>query len=168
LLSDDGLGIRVVRELKKRLGSGDIAFEEQAVGGLALFDSLVGTDRCIIVDAVVTGTHPPGTVLRFTTTADQKPVILTSSHQIDLSQILALASYLGAHVPREVIVYGIEASDVLTFRDSCTDVVTRAIPALVNIICRDVALDDQAPWTHTGEWQIVRDAFSDRLTTEHL
>jgi hydrogenase maturation protease len=160
LLSDDGAGIRVVRELKKRLPENDVAFEELSVGGLQLLDYITGFERCIIVDAVATGVRPAGTAYRFVQTPDSEPVTLTSSHQIDLGQVLALAKLLGTDVPQKVIVYGIEAGDVTTFQESCTNGVSKAIPKLVDTICRDL-VDNGACCTRTGEWQIVSDAVQD-------
>jgi hydrogenase maturation protease len=165
LLSDDGLGIRAIRQLRKRLGGGAYSFEELSVGGLELLDHITGCERCIIVDAIATGAHPAGTVLRFLQTTDSDPITLTSSHQIDLSQVLTLARLLGGDIPRTVLVYGIEAQDVVTFHDGCTPEVGRAIPRLVETICADLAGGENAP--HPGVWQIVTDAVPDRYTTEH-
>lgn len=157
LLSDDGAGIRVVRELKKRLGADAITFHELSVGGLQLLDYIVGHDHCIIVDAVVTGTHPPGTMLRFVQTADSEPVRLSSSHQVDLTQVVSLAQLFGADIPRRLVVYGIEAGDITTFRDGCTEEVSRAIPRLVEAICSDVEEESLACGTPAGAWQLIPD-----------
>jgi hydrogenase maturation protease len=165
-LSDDGAGIRVVRGLKVKLGTGAVRFEEQPVGGLALLDCLSGCDQCIIVDAIVTGTHQPGTMFRFLQTADMQPATLTSSHQIDLAQVLTLASMLGAELPRKLTVYGIEAEDVTTFHDGCTEDVSRAVPELVEIISRDLLSDDTESPELPGRWHIVNNAVPDSITTE--
>ena len=138
MLSDDGLGIRVVRELKNRLDDRSVAFEELSVGGLQLFDYLIGTEECIIVDAIKTGTQPAGTLLRFVQTPDTEPVKITSSHQIDLGQILGLARFMGAPLPKRLTVYGIEADDITTFSEQCTGEVARSIGRLVDLICRDL------------------------------
>jgi hydrogenase maturation protease len=155
LLSDDGVGIRVVHELKKRLPHYPITFEELAVGGLELLDYVVGYRECIIVDAITSGVQPPGTLYRFVQSPDQEPLKLTSSHQIDLGQVLALAKLLGASLPERLTVYGIEVSDITTFREACTEEVSNAIPKLVDLICTDVeqnGIDSRMP---TGEWQVI-------------
>ncbi len=161
MLSDDGLGIRVVRELKNRLDDRSVAFEELSVGGLQLFDYLVGTEECIIVDAIKTGTQPAGTLLRFVQTADNEPVTLTSSHQIDLGQILGLARFMGASLPKRLTVYGIEADDITTFRESCTEQVSKAIPKLVDAICSDVQTDHAEHTPCTDKWHIINDLVTD-------
>jgi hydrogenase maturation protease len=161
MLSDDGLGIKVVRELKNRLDDRSVAFEELSVGGLQLFDYLIGTEECIIVDAIKTGKQPAGTLLRFVQTAEDDPVTLTSSHQIDLGQILGLARFMGAPLPKRLTVYGIEADDITTFRETCTAQVSQAIPKLVEAICNDVQTDHAARTPCTDEWQIINDLVID-------
>ncbi|HUI66551.1 MAG TPA: hydrogenase maturation protease [Bacteroidota bacterium] len=166
MLSDDGLGIRVVRALRQRLRRRDIEFEELSLGGLPLLDHLIGFDRCIIVDAISTGLYPPGTTLRLVQTGSSAPVAIRSSHQIDLSQILGLAELLGERLPREVAVYGIEACDVTTFHDDCTSAVAAAIPSLVDAICRDIEKNRlSAP---PGQWQLIDPVVEQRHAMEHL
>jgi len=156
-ISDDGAGIYAVRGLKEKIGDLDnqsIAIEELAIGGLALLDYLTGYERCIIVDAVVSGNHPPGTIYRFVQTRGSQPVKLSSSHQIDLSQILGLAELMKAEVPHTVTVYGIEACDVTTFSEGCTSLVERAIPRLVNYLYEDITAKE-IDLKITGNWEIL-------------
>lgn len=157
MLSDDGIGIKVVRELRKRLDQESVSFEELSVGGLQLFDYLVGTEECVIVDALMSGRYPAGTLLRFEQSADNEPVTLTSSHQIDLGQILGLARFMGASLPKRLTVYGIEAEDITTFRETCTVCVAEAIPKLVDAICIDLMTDRPEQPRCTDEWQIIND-----------
>jgi hydrogenase maturation protease len=132
-----------------------VEFIELSVGGLQLFDYLIGTEECIIVDAIKTGTQPAGTMLRFVQTPDNEPVQLTSSHQIDLGQILGLAKFMGAELPTRLTVYGIEADDITTFRETCTPHVLHAIPLLVEAICEDVQSTSAASSTCIDGWQIL-------------
>jgi hydrogenase maturation protease len=158
LLTDDGVGIRVVRELRKRPLSNDAVLEELSVGGLPLLEYIAGFERCIIVDAVVTGRHPPGTAYRFVQGADPPPFNMTSSHQIDLAQILSLATLMGWDLPRSLTVYGVEAADITTFRDGCTEEVSRAIPLIVEAVCSELKTDGNNLQNHPGEWQILTEA----------
>lgn len=157
-LSDDGVGIRVVRELRKRPLRNDAVLEELSVGGLPLLEYIAGFERCIIVDAVITGRHPPGTVYRFVQGADPVPFSLTSSHQIDLAQILSLATLMEWDLPRSLTVYGVEAAEITTFRDACTEEVSRAIPLVVEAVCSELKTDGNNAQNHPGEWQILTEA----------
>jgi hydrogenase maturation protease len=163
-VSDDGVGIHVLRKLKRIVESSEsqaqIVFEELAVGGLALLDHILGFEYCIIIDAVVTGNNPPGTMYRFQQNASHAPVRLTTSHQTDLSQILRLARLFNQRAPQNVTVYGVEAEDVLTFNAQCTHAVEQAIPKLVEIIQTDITGQiTSSLCTSTGapldQWEIL-------------
>jgi hydrogenase maturation protease len=161
LLTDDGVGIRVLRELRERLPADDIAFEELSVGGLQLLDRLVGYKCCILVDAVVTGECPAGTLHRFVQEPGRASMRLSSSHHVDLSQVLALGKMLGATIPEKVVVYGIEPEDTTTFCEQCTREVSKAIPRLVDLICRDIENETALSRSRSAECQTV-----DRIATD--
>jgi hydrogenase maturation protease len=59
ILSDDGVGIHVARELKKRKAKG-IDVEELAASGLEFLDVVRGYDKVIIIDAIQTKGGKPG------------------------------------------------------------------------------------------------------------
>lgn len=156
-LSDDGVGIKVLQELKKRVLRNDVAFEELAVGGLGILDYITCSDTCIVIDAVVTGNHPPGTVSRCVVSGDRKPFQVRSSHQLDLGQVLALGHMIGANLPGSLTVYGIEASDVETFCEKCTPDVIRAIPLVVEAVYNElegITLDHRTP---ADGWEIIHE-----------
>ena len=54
ILSDDGVGLRVARELENRLDQQEVTVVETSMAGLDLLDLLAGYDRAIIVDAIQT------------------------------------------------------------------------------------------------------------------
>lgn len=69
-LSDDGVGIIVANEIKKllvnqNLNGHNIAVTTASVGGLRLMEMMVGFDRAILIDSLVTGGRP-GTIQRMT------------------------------------------------------------------------------------------------------
>ena len=58
LLSDEGVGIRVVEELRKRELPEGVELHDGATLGLTLLNFLDGADKAIIVDAVKAGGNP--------------------------------------------------------------------------------------------------------------
>jgi len=139
-ISDDGAGIHVVRLVRKQLElswhrSYGIDIKELSVGGFQLLDHITGYDECIIVDAVVSGIHAPGTIYRFNQTPSSSPIRLRSSHQVDLPQVIGLATILGSPIPQTITVFGVEAGNVTTFSTRCTEDIERAIPELSTMIC---------------------------------
>lgn len=144
-ISDDAVGIKTARELKKKLDTNDevppwldIRFEETAVGGFGLLDLMIGSEVCIIIDAFYTQQNKVGTVYRFVQRIDNEIKNIKSSHQINLFQVLSLGKLLKIKIPKLVVVYGIEVEDVLTFKEGCTPNVERAIKNLTSLIYNDL------------------------------
>jgi hydrogenase maturation protease len=144
LISDDGIGIYAVRSLKSKMSacekvfSDDVNIQELSTGGFQLLDYMIGCETCIIIDAVVTGVHPPGTIFKQVHSNVERPVKLVFSHQINLSELLGLAEMLKFDIPSTTIIYGIEAGDVTTFSTKCTSDVQNALPELVDLVFEDI------------------------------
>jgi hypothetical protein len=63
---------------------------------------------------------------------------------------------LGAELPKTLTVYGVEVCDVTTFREACTVAVSRAIPTVVDAVCRDLESGEEEFRVRTGQWQIIK------------
>ncbi|MFP3946925.1 MAG: hydrogenase maturation protease, partial [Archaeoglobaceae archaeon] len=64
LLGDEGVGVRIVEELRKSDLPENVEVHDGATSGIALLNFLVDKDKVIIVDAVKGG-EEPGTVYQF-------------------------------------------------------------------------------------------------------
>lgn len=63
ILGDDGVGLLIAGLVGKQLPPNMlIEVGQETCGGLRLMERLAGFDKAIIVDAIHTGTHPPGTL----------------------------------------------------------------------------------------------------------
>ncbi len=108
---DDRSGLEVARALRPRL-EGKARVEECVSGGIGLLDIWRDADRVLVVDAVRSGA-PSGTVHRLE--AGDASLLgfrgATSTHGLSLGEAVALAAGLGC-LPRQLVVYGIEAENV--------------------------------------------------------
>ncbi|MGA9117585.1 MAG: hydrogenase maturation protease [Bacteroidota bacterium] len=138
LVADDGVGIRVVARLRASLRDQRVGLVESQRGGLELLDHLEGWDRACIVDAAVTGTHPPGEVFRVTMQSPYRPVGFRSLHTLGLDAVLALGSIAGTTLPESVTMYAVEAADIESFGKPCTERVEAAIPVVTSRILSDL------------------------------
>jgi len=112
LLGDEGIGVRVVEELKGRELPDGVAVVEGGTAGLGLIGLMEGYQRVIIVDAADMG-RSPGCVVRFTPLEAQFKTAEAplSLHQIGLGEMLALAEALEV-APAELVIIGIQPSQV--------------------------------------------------------
>jgi len=113
---DDGIGFAVGRHLKRVLPNRDFeVIPEYAGSALGLVLELSGWRKVYIIDAVMTGKMPAGTVRLFTEKeicAKMKP---NSFHGLELPQALIMGRKLKINLPRSVKLVGIEIEPVVSF-----------------------------------------------------
>lgn len=161
LLSDDAIGLvlarRVYRALAERhelppaglehepplgeldlpapeltLPSGDVVgLVEAAVSGIAVLDVACGWDRLVLTDSIKTVGGKPGTVMRLGLEAFQDTVRTSSPHDLNLASALEFGARQGFDVPKEFVIYAVEAVDVLTFHEGLSPPVERALDGAV-------------------------------------
>jgi hydrogenase maturation protease len=128
LVTDDSVGLRVAAELKPRLvDRPDVAVEEDFWGGLRLMERMVGYDRAIVIDAILTEAEP-GTIHRLT--PESIPTQRSASaHDMNLATALAFGRQAGAHLPKDadILLVAIEVEDVINFGEACTPAVQAAV-----------------------------------------
>ena len=146
LLGDEGVGVRVVEELKGLELPDGVAVVEGGTAGLGLVGLMEGYQRVIIVDAVNMG-HPPGRVVRFTPADVQFKVAEAplSLHHIGLGEVLALAKALGV-APAELVIVGIQPGRI-EGQIGLSPEVEGAIPHSIGIILDelDVRISSHLP-----------------------
>lgn len=138
LLCDDGVGIYVAAELKNRVNRPEITVMETGVAGLSLLDLLVGHDKAIIIDAIQTTDGKAGQIYRLDPKAFDTALHTASAHGIDFPTALEFGRKLGLHLPQQIVIFAVEASDVNTFNEECTPEVRQAIPVCVEMVLREV------------------------------
>lgn len=113
LMSDEGIGVRLVRALAARPGQlAAVDFLDLGCGGLAIIHALRGRQSAVIVDCANMNA-PPGSIRRFV--PDQAISMKNnpgfSQHEGDLLDILSLTRQL-ADPPVNVIIYGIQPASL--------------------------------------------------------
>ena len=128
IMGDDAVGLRVVQEVRRRLGdSSAIQVEECYAAGVGLLDRMVGYDALVVVDAVRSG-QPRGTLLT------PRPEQLPSQpdgidfHGMGLLGVLTLGERLGLPMPRRVAIVGVAVEGEFEVREGLSPEVERAVP----------------------------------------
>jgi hydrogenase maturation protease len=117
LLSDDGVGVRVIQKLQQEHTlPAEVETVDGGTCGLDLLHFLEGVDRLIVVDAANLGL-PPGTIKRLE--GEAVPAFLSqkvSPHEINLPELLFSAKLTGIY-PQKVVVFGIQPQTIETSLD---------------------------------------------------
>lgn len=137
ILGDDGVGWQIASELQNiEKIPPDVTIDCLAIGGFSLMEALIGYDRAILVDAIVTHQVPVGRVSHYQ--LDQLPNPSSghtaSAHDTSLQNALEIGNSLGAHLPKDISVVTVEARKVYEFSNTLTPPVAAAIPEAIGII----------------------------------
>lgn len=139
ILTDDGVGIHVVRALATRLSHWpNVEVAEASLGGLRLLEAVTGYERVILIDAIQTREGKVGKVYRFAPADFQRCLHVSSSHDLDLGTALKLGEQMGFSMPQEIVIFAVEVQDVLTFGEQCTPQVQAAIPSVVEAVLAEI------------------------------
>jgi hydrogenase maturation protease len=144
ILSDDGVGLQVARELKTNLDQQEVTVEETSLAGLNLLDLLADYDRAIIVDAIQTVGGKPGQIYRLSSEALDTTTHTASVHDVNFATALELGKRLGLPLPKQIDMFAIEVEDASTFSEECTPKVREAIPICVETIIQELKGDHNA------------------------
>jgi len=139
LRRDDAVALHVARILEADPPPG-ASVTTSARAGLYLLDEMEGFDRVVVVDAVQTGGHPPGTIHSLPAEALHGPAG-PSPHAVGLPSALALARAAGAPVPSRVWLVLVEVETLDVVGEGLSPAVAGAVwPAAdaARAACRDM------------------------------
>ena len=142
ILSDDAVGVRLARDIGRRLTGvpGLSIMEECSVGGLNIVELLEGYDRAIILDSIRTSGGVPGDWHRFTSVALRETMNLGNIHDVNFATALELGRRMGMELPAEedIHIFAVEALDLITFSETMTAPMEKAYPDFLEAIFREV------------------------------
>jgi hydrogenase maturation protease len=138
ILTDDSVGIKVARQLHTYFSDKELVeVKEIYTGGIRLLDVLIGYDRAIIIDAILTKDNIPGKIHHLTPEDINATWNMISVHDMDLKTALALGAMLELPLPDQIEIWGIEGADLESFGESLTEEVEKAVSKVVNAIIKE-------------------------------
>jgi len=130
LLSDEGLGVRVVEELQRRYEfPQNVRVIDGGTLGIDLLYHLEGTEKLLIIDAVLGGKEP-GTFYKIKGENVKKYFKnKVSMHELGIQEVLALLEVLEKPV-KEIVIIGLEPKS-LEISTELTSEVKERLPLLI-------------------------------------
>jgi len=136
LLSDEGIGVHVVRELDRRNALPETEFIDGGVAGAGLLALIEGQEKVVLIDAV-SAPLPPGTVLRlFPEDLRRSGGIKASLHDLNLADALDLMR-LRETLP-EMLILGIVPADIETWRIGLSDTLAGMFEEILDKVSREI------------------------------
>ncbi len=136
LLSDEGVGVHVVKKLSEMTLPAEVEVVEGGVEGLGLINVVIGADRLIVIDAVKGG-GPPGSIYRFepddlTAPTDEYKM---SVHEIGVLEVIRLSGLLG-RTPRTSI-FGVEPKSIEMGMELSPEIRTK-VPKVIELVLNEL------------------------------
>ena len=137
ILGDDGVGWKVVEEIRKYLpADSGVDVECLSVGGISLMEHLIGYDRAILVDSFIADTEDLGSILirKLNELPNYYAFHITSAHDTSLQNALQLGKEMGAQLPGEVIVMGVAIQRIHEFGEQLSQPVSETVLPAAHIV----------------------------------
>jgi hydrogenase maturation protease len=137
ILGDDGVGWRIAQQAQLQSDfPSDIEVDCLALGGISLMERLIGYERAILIDSIVTHKNPIGSVQTIPISQLPKRALghMGSSHDTTLQNALQVGRDLGAQLPDEITIVAVETLDVFDFSEQLSPEVADAVPKAVQIV----------------------------------
>lgn len=140
ILGDDGVGVHVAQAVAARLDGSNVDVIDTSMDGLNLFDFILGYDKLVVVDAIVTDNGEVGEIYRLKPEQIYEPSgSAISPHHFTLSSTIELGKRLFPdEIPREVIVFAIKTRDASEITEQMTDDVKQAVPKAANLVLKEI------------------------------
>jgi hydrogenase maturation protease len=136
LLSDEGIGVHITKELNTLKLPPYVEVIEGGTDGFGLLNIISDTDFLIVIDALKGGS-PPGTFYKFKIEdAPQSPDLFkTSIHQIGILEVLNLSSLIGK--TPETIVFGIEPKKITAGLEISPEI-KKKVPRIIELVQAEI------------------------------
>ncbi len=140
ILGDDGAGWHITKAAEALCQGGEckdaVKFEKAASGGLSLMEQMVGYEKVIIADSIITPEGQVGAIHSKPLSAlpNLRTAHSNSSHDVSLQAALETGRKMRLELPEDVWVVAIEIEPSYTFSESLTPAVAAAIPEAAQLV----------------------------------
>ena len=117
ILTDDGIGPKLVRDLSQTLSRTDIDFNTASCGGLETMEHIRGYEKVIFIDAIRTLKGRPGDVFYFTPSDFHETSNLSNLHDINFLTALRMGKILDLDLPSDIHIIAVEIIEDRVFSD---------------------------------------------------
>lgn len=138
LMSDEGIGVRVVEEILRRGGlPDDVEVMDMGTAGLQVLHAIAGRRKAVFVDCAFMD-EEPGALRRFTPdeVASRKVRTRLTLHEGDLLNTLALSRKLG-ECPEDVVLFGIQPAET-SLGETLSPPLAERIPDYADAVGREI------------------------------
>ncbi len=136
ILGDDGVGWKVVENVKKHLEpNSQVVVDCLSLGGISLMEHLIGCQRAVLVDSFISDDNIGSIfVYKLEDIPNYSAFHVSSAHDMTLQNAIELGRWMGAPLPEEIIVVGIATRHIIDFSEELSPQVEQAVPQATEMV----------------------------------
>ena len=138
ILTDDGIGFRLVDDLRKMISDPDLDYEKACCGGLEIIDYIRDFKRVIFIDAIRTREGKPGDVYYFIPSDFRDTLHLSNLHDVSFLTALKLGRTLNLDLPDDLHIIAIEIIEDMEFSEEFTPQLKKKYPEILEKVLEKV------------------------------
>jgi len=131
ILSDDGIGPRLVRSLSEIIDDPGVSFKTAFCGGLEIMEYIRDYERAVIIDAIHTRNGRPGNVYLFSASDFSETSNLSNLHDVNFITALHLGDILELNLPSDLNIIAVEVTEDREFNEKLTPVLEIRYPEIL-------------------------------------
>jgi hydrogenase maturation protease len=120
ILTDDGIGSRLVSDLIKLINDPEVHYETACCGGLEIVEYIRDYERVIFIDSIRTHKGRPGDVYYFIPSDFRETSHLSSLHDVSFLTALNLGHTLNLGLPDDLHIIAVEIIENMEFSEELT------------------------------------------------
>jgi len=139
LLTDEGIGVHIIRELGKRKLPENVELVDIGTASFDLLTFMQGKDKVIIIDAMAVDDEP-GTLYKLSPDdiISGKQKLLTSLHQFGIPEVLSSIRQKGEKI--KIVIFGIVPKDYQTYGTELTPELKKSLPKVIKEILKEIGV----------------------------
>ena len=131
ILTDDGIGPRLISDLAVKFQEPYIHFKSTLNGGLQIIEEIRLYDRIIFIDAIQTRNGNPGDIYYFTPYSYRDTLHISSLHDINFLTALRMCEKLDIEIPSDLHVIAVEIVEDKVFGEDFTPPLKEKYPGIL-------------------------------------
>jgi hydrogenase maturation protease len=128
ILSDDGIGPRLVKDLAQMFDDLNLQFKTASSGGLEIMEYIRSFEKAVFIDAIHTRGGKPGNVYYFKPSDFRETSNLSNLHDVNFLTALRLGEILKLDVPSDLHIIAVEIIEDLEFSEELTPILNKRYP----------------------------------------
>jgi hydrogenase maturation protease len=130
ILTDDGIGPKLVLDLALIIHDPNIRFDTAACGGLEIIERISGYKKVIFIDAFHSHDGKPGKVYYFVPSNFEETMNLSNLHDINFLTALKLGNSLNMDLPGDIHIIAVEIIEDMEFSTEFTPLIKEKYPII--------------------------------------